>query len=341
MPNNMHSVNLGLNTINTPVPFALNYRVSVDDVSHILRWASGNASVQSWLEGFLTDMKDGLGGIKVFPFDTAYVPTENLPVWLMGSNVEGVDGVDMVRPAFKVDVYQGIKYEYEFSRLYNDFRDFEPYSSYSIYLPFCGTFPIPTANIIAGVGVPMTISVEYSIDLNSGQGNAFVYSNGVLIMTKPCCVAVPVFWNSSNIGDTTRTLATQMLSSAISAGTLAGKGAQASDIVSGAMTDASSSFMWGVSNMGKIPVVQGAMSGAKDLFSAPASPFIIRTSPRSIDVLHYDNIIGKATWETRTLGDIPSGDVAVVSECHLENFNGATSSEISAIEQLLKTGVIM
>lgn len=340
MANNMHSVNLGTDTVNTPIPFALNYRVSAADIAHILSWASGNTAVQAWLEGFLTDMKDGIGSIKVFPFDTAYVPAENMPVWLMGSTVE-VDGSDMIRPAFRVDVYQGIKYEYELSRLYNDFRDFEPYSSYSIYLPFCGTFPLPTANIIAGVGVPMTISVDYSIDLNTGSGNAFVYSNGVLLMSKPCSVAVPVFWNASNIGDTTRTLATQMLSTAISAGTQAGMGGQASDIVSGVISDASSSFMWGVSNMGKIPVVQGAMSGAKDMFSAPSSPFIIRTSPRSIDVLNYDSIIGKATWETKVLGDIPAGDVAVVSECHLENFNGATSSEIGTIEQLLKTGVIM
>lgn len=336
MANNMHSVDLGYDTLNTPLPLALNYRVSSDDINQILKWATGTASVQAWLDGFMMPLTEGLGGLKVFPFDTAHVPTLNFPIWLMGSKVVDENGSDMVRPIFRVDVYQGIKYEYELSRLYNDFRDFEPFSSYSIYLPFCGTFPLPTANIIAGVGVPMTITVEYSIDLNTGYGNAFVYSNGVLIMTKPCSVAVPIYWNAYNIGETTREIATQSLGAAFSA-----SGQALTGNIVGAANTVVSNYINTVSELGRTPVIHGSATGAKDMFAAPSSPFIIRTSPRSIDVLNYDNIIGKATWETRTLGDIPAGDVAVVEECHLENFNGATSSEIGTIEQLLKTGVIM
>lgn len=58
--------------------------------------------------------------------------------------------------------------------LQNDFRDYEPYTRYSLYIPFCG---ITSLNAIECIN--QTIDVKMIVDLSTGACTAVVYTNGV------------------------------------------------------------------------------------------------------------------------------------------------------------------
>lgn len=58
--------------------------------------------------------------------------------------------------------------------LQNDFRDYEPYTRYSLYIPFCG---ITALNAIECIN--QTIDVKMIVDLSTGACTAVVYTNGV------------------------------------------------------------------------------------------------------------------------------------------------------------------
>lgn len=335
--------------INIPIPFTLNYRVTIPQLQRILEWSTGYASVSNWLQSHVVSYSEAIGKVWVFPFDTKQIPQtppeEWLPIYLMGSDVQWGDGSTMKTPALKVDVYQGIRYEYEMSRYYHDFRDFEPFSRYDIYLPFCGIFHLPTANLFYPYGDErkITIRVDYAVDMNTGNANAYVYAvkdsgASVLVMEKSCSVSTPIAWNASNISENIGNLATTAVTAGLSivSGGVGG--------VAGAAIKSGSDFIKSAASMGQKSSENGNLSGGKELFAGPLFPYIIRTAPRELYdpvTSDYRNIMGRATSEMQTLGDVGVGEYIVVEKVHLENFDGATDSEIKAVEGLLKAGVVM
>ena len=58
--------------------------------------------------------------------------------------------------------------------LKNDFRDYEPYTRYSLFIPFCGITPLNAVECIN-----QTIDVKMIIDLATGACTAVVYTDGV------------------------------------------------------------------------------------------------------------------------------------------------------------------
>lgn len=58
--------------------------------------------------------------------------------------------------------------------LYNDFRDYEPYTKYSLYIPFCGIVPLSAFECIGTV-----LSIKMIIDINTGACTSVVYTNDV------------------------------------------------------------------------------------------------------------------------------------------------------------------
>ena len=52
---------------------------------------------------------------------------------------------------------------------FNDFRDYEPYTELAMYIPFCGTVKIPTAECMGNY-----VSVKLAIDTNTGAATGYV-----------------------------------------------------------------------------------------------------------------------------------------------------------------------
>ena len=64
----------------------------------------------------------------------------------------------------------------DIKRSYNDWRDFEPYTKLSIYLPYVGTFPLDAKKYYG-----KSVNIRYFIDLRTGACTACLIANGVLL----------------------------------------------------------------------------------------------------------------------------------------------------------------
>lgn len=65
-----------------------------------------------------------------------------------------------------------------FSPIYNDFRDFEPYTTLYVYLPYIGVHNIDISKYLN-----KNISLKYAIDVSTGMCSAFLYGDSVLLDT--------------------------------------------------------------------------------------------------------------------------------------------------------------
>lgn len=78
---------------------------------------------------------------------------------------------------------------------HNNFLDYEPYTSLSIYLPFCGSCNLDT-NLFVG----KTVNVEYFFDIFSGDVIANVYANKTLYKTLSGNFTISQPITSQNVG---------------------------------------------------------------------------------------------------------------------------------------------
>ena len=72
-------------------------------------------------------------------------------------------------------------------RNYNDFMDFAPYTTYSIYLPYVGVIPLDTQGIYG-----KTIKVQLAIDIITGGGEYIISIGDAPIRYEPCQIAVDI-----------------------------------------------------------------------------------------------------------------------------------------------------
>lgn len=78
---------------------------------------------------------------------------------------------------------------------HNNFLDYEPYTSLSIYLPYCGS-----CNLDANLFVGKTVNVEYFFDIFSGDVIANVYANKTLYKTLSGNFTISQPITSQNVG---------------------------------------------------------------------------------------------------------------------------------------------
>ena len=65
-----------------------------------------------------------------------------------------------------------------FPRFGNCFLDYEPYTSYEVYVPFCGTTKIRAADILGH-----TLNIQMQIDLSTGSCTAYIMADQLVIET--------------------------------------------------------------------------------------------------------------------------------------------------------------
>ena len=75
---------------------------------------------------------------------------------------------------------------------FNDFRDYEPYTELAMYIPFCGTVKIPTAECMGNY-----VSVKLAIDTNTGAATGYIIvsktgSGGICVATCQGMAAIDI-----------------------------------------------------------------------------------------------------------------------------------------------------
>lgn len=218
-------------------------------------------------------------------------------------------------------------------REYSDFRDYEPYTRLSLFLPFVGEVNISTNDCI----LPHSIKVIYNLDFLSGAACAEVLVDGDVryAYQAAMCAAIPV----------TSSDASRLLASLIGAAIGTVGGGVMGGIVGGTAGSSmmARSLIGGVSDAAMSPIngiqIQrtGSISANAGLLGE-MKPYVLVTRPISYIPDSYESLIGRPYQTTAPLGS-QTGFVKV-REVHLDGIT-ATEVEKEEIESLLKKGVII
>lgn len=221
----------------------------------------------------------------------------------------------------------------EIPREYHDFRDYEPYTRLSLFLPFVGDVNISTNDCIT----PHKIHVIYNIDFLSGVACAEVLIDEDVryAYQAAMCAAIPV----------TSSDASRLLASLIGAAVGTVGGGVMGGIVGGTAGSrmVSSSLIRGVSESVLSPIngIQTRRTGsisANTGLLGEMKPYVLVTRPISVVADQYKSLLGQPYQLDGTLGS--QRGFVKVREVHLDGIT-ATEAEKTDIEQMLKEGVIL
>lgn len=221
----------------------------------------------------------------------------------------------------------------EIPREYHDFRDYEPYTRLSLFLPFVGDVNISTNDCIT----PHKIHVIYNIDFLSGVACAEVLIDEDVryAYQAAMCAAVPV----------TSSDASRLIASIIGAAVGTVGGGVMGGIVGGTAGSrmAARALIGGASEVAMSPIngIQTQRTGsisANTGLLGEMKPYVLVTRPISVVADQYKSLLGQPYQLDGTLGS-QKGFVKV-REVHLDGVT-ATETEKNEIERTLKEGVIL
>lgn len=201
------------------------------------------------------------------------------------------------------------------------YLDYEPYTKAEIYLPYCGIHQIATDDIMG-----KAVHVVYHVDILSGACCAYVKCGGSVLYSfiGQCASSIPIS------GTDFTNVINGVLSAAVSVGSMVATGGASAPLAVPSLAQTA------VNSMKPSIEKSGAMGGTGGMM-AVQTPYLILTRPRQALPKRQNTFTGYPSFITESLGEL-SG-YTEIEEIHLENIS-ATESELSEIENLLKTGVI-
>ena len=227
---------------------------------------------------------------------------------------------------------------------YNSFLDYEPYSTYELWLPFHGWVKL-NATLVVG----KLLAVYYIIQPDSTKGTILVknVTDGVVALEVPCDIGVEIAVNSTNAQE----IANRKNAAAVGLGTSAAIGVAAS--VLGMATMNPFLIMGGVASMvgGVSNFVQqtadlrtegkgSVNSGNEGLYSDRIIKLKITRTPLAVDDLtKYAKYIGRPLQTNVKLNTLTG--YTIVGGVHIENLPQATENEKQEIEKILRQGFII
>lgn len=203
------------------------------------------------------------------------------------------------------------------TRKFNDYRDFSPYTSIDLYLPFVGFVKLPVDPFVGDNGG--YIGVKYNVDIVTGNCVALVMSSVegvaqcVATYEGNCSYSLPIYGVDR----------TSLAKSTVGA-------------VGNILTGNFGAAVSRVATTGQSIEKSGSISGNHGALSYKHPFFIIN---RCVDAdTDYNDIYGYTTNTRGSLGSF-SGYVRV-NDCHVDKI-GCTQEEQQMIYDLLKDGVIV
>lgn len=206
------------------------------------------------------------------------------------------------------------------------FLDYAPYSKFSIYLPYIGVKDVDANDFVGH-----TIGVVYHGDTVTGGVTAYITKDGSVMYQYSGCCALNIPLSADNWGNTISG-AVQIATSLVAGAAIGGAAGVGIAAAKGAANISANPSLLSpqVSHSGAVSGGAGCM--------AVQYPFVIREAVRFHSTAGFNKFSGYPSYYNRSLGDV-SGFTTVL-DVHLENVP-ATNMEISEIENLLKSGVIL
>lgn len=124
-------------------------------------------------EFLTTNPIDSIISLQRFPFEIPHIGSAKAQIKL-GKSTVSAEGYTTFNP-FNTIVFSGKDI---FPRFGDCFLDYEPYTSYEVYVPFCGTTKIRAADILGH-----TLNITMQIDLFTGSCTAYIMADQLVIET--------------------------------------------------------------------------------------------------------------------------------------------------------------
>lgn len=287
---------------------------------------------------------DYVYSLKKYPFDVRqffrvfpWFSSEQPETLYLGGKSTGITGVEIGNMGTNFLNESGINQiaSIDIDRHFNDFKDFEPYTTMKIYVPYFGFYDIPTNEIMG-----KTLKVNFGVDLLTGFATIWISVDNTLIMTDTKSIGTDVPLGKTNWDEIARNNINASLKAIAGVGSLitgvVTKGAPV--LIGGGIGLIASSGVSAIT--GNVRTFQkGQIGGNFMSMMSPNSVYLIITRIKPVIASDYNHTHGKPLGETRTLSALHG--FTKVSYIHLENFNTATSEELNMIENELKNGVIL
>ena len=231
---------------------------------------------------------------------------------------------------------------------YNNFLDYEPYTTYEIYLPFYGWLKLNSYQILNEQLVvtycPQVDSEQCSIIISKGS---FLGKSREVIAEVTCQLGIQIPINSTNVERINREKTANVLNSVVGGITgvaMAGAGAAIGNplmAMAGGMT-AIGSITSGISkDMTLLPSAQSKSGSSYDGAMSDRTFKLRITYPKIAvdDLTKYAKYIGRPLQTNVKLNTLTG--YTIVGGVHVENLATATDNEKTGIERQLRKGVII
>ncbi|MBQ1551085.1 MAG: hypothetical protein IIZ67_03190 [Bacilli bacterium] len=233
---------------------------------------------------------------------------------------------------------------YDFTEYFNSFLDYEPYTKYQIYLPYCDFIDIDI-NLYMG----KKLVIDMFVDFATGDVMYSFRIGSNVIETHNGKIGIDIPLSQSNASEIARN---NLLTIANATKNLLG-------------VDANYTYKTGLKTASKgleeftgIQTTQIAIQSGIDFVNAnqkkfnksstpsgyldfwkPQNAYLIRSRPNVVIPNDYARLKGIPSGKTCRLGDLTG--YTEVEDIHLNDFYYATKQELSEIETKLKSGVIL
>lgn len=308
----------------------------VDDL-----WSADDTVFQAIIDGLALlggNPIEGIIDLRLYPFSISqFLSTSNTSNIIIGrTKLPTATGQKLNTNACAVIDLGSIS----IGKKYNNFMDFEPFSRYKLYVPYCGGCDLP-ANLVIG----HTIKITMYVDLNTGSANAvikidgrnFKYVNGTI------GVSIPVTSNDASnyatsiiqAGANTINTAANAVGGTIGNALKGNVGGAITSGITGAVNTAVSAMDFSTKLNDVDIQMQGTASPSCSLYN-PNYCYLLREYHAPIIPSNYGHCVG---YECRVNGNLSSmSGYTVFADYDLSNCTG-TDDEKKELSVLLRAGV--
>ena len=263
-----HKISLSTPKIKSEGKFNTLYALSENEINSLSDelWSADENKLNQIIKGLLLMGENPLNcivSLQLFPFDiTSQATTTTQGRITLGATQMDTTGAKVKNLNSVIDLGSVKLWRY-----FENFLDYEPYSTATLYIPYCGSVQLSLNDTIG-----KTISIKLIVDYNSGICTAVVFSDGIPIVYKNGVIGQQI----SVTGTDNSTMASNAISSSLnmlnSATNFIAGGKDVSSTIQNAASLLSSSFDY--SAMRTIYQTQGANSSQINMYQ-PQKPHII------------------------------------------------------------------
>ena len=168
-------------------------------------WSADENKLNQILKGLLLMGENPLNcivSLQLFPFDiTSQAGTTSQGSITLGATQMTTTGTKVKNLNSVIDIGS-----VKLRRHFNNFFDYEPYSTAFIYVPYCGTIQLSLNDVIG-----KTVTVKLLIDYISGVCTAVVFADGIPVIYKNGCISQQI----AITGTDTATMSSNAISSSL------------------------------------------------------------------------------------------------------------------------------